>query len=127
MRAIRLCLTLAMIACGDQAEPIVCTALFAMIPLTVRTQGGAPVSGLAISATVLRTGQSFAVPQFGGGEPGTYVVFDDNLRDRISASGDSVRIVGSGGPPAFTADFRFDVPGGCHVRKVAGPDTVTAS
>ena len=112
--------------CGDRAASGVCTALFATIPLTVQTPDGAPASGLFISATVLRTGESFAVPQFGFGGPGTYVVFDDNFRDRIRPSGDSVRVTGSGAGQ-FTAEFRFDVPGGCHVRKVAGPDTVTAS
>ena len=111
---------------GCSAEPTVCTASFAMVPLTVLTQGGAPVPGLTISATTLRTGQSFGVPQpLGGSQPGAYVVFDDGLRDRIRASGDSVRITGSGGAAGFTANFIFDVPGGCHVRKVAGPDTIT--
>jgi hypothetical protein len=127
MRALRVSLMLApLVGCGDQAASPVCTALFALIPLTVQAQNGAPVSGLTISATVLRTGQSFVVPQIGAGAPGTYVVFDDNFRDRIRASGDSVRVSGSG-TLHFTQDFRFDVPGGCHVRKVAGPDTVVAS
>jgi hypothetical protein len=128
MRALRLSLLLApLIGCGDQGAPGVCTALFAMVPLTVQEPGGAPVSGLTISATVLRTGERFTVPQVGIGGPGTYVVFDDNFRDRIRASGDSVRVTGSDSALRFTQDFLFDVPGGCHVRKVAGPDTVIAT
>jgi len=115
-----------LIGCGDRAAPGVCTALFAMIPLTVQSGSGAPVSGLSLSATIVRTGQSFAVPQPGAGGPGTYVVFDDTFRDRIRWSGDSALVTGSGAGH-FTAGFRFDVPGGCHVRKLAGPDTVTAS
>ena len=125
MRALGLSLLLAaLIGCGDQAAPVVCTALFAEISVTALTQNGAPVSGLAISARILRTSQSFTVAQYGGGGPGTYVVFDDNFRDRIRTSGDSVRVTGSDSVLGFTADFLFDVPGGCHVRKVAGPDTV---
>lgn len=127
MRALCLSLMLApLIGCRDQTEPRVCTALFAMIPLTVQDSGHMPVADLAISVLILRTSQSFAVSQIGVGGPGTYVVFDDNFRDLILASGDSVRVTGSGALH-FTQDFRFDVPGGCHVRKVAGPDTVTAT
>jgi phage-related baseplate assembly protein len=117
----------ALLGCADRTAPSVCTALFAMIPLTVLDQGGAPVSGLTITASVVRTGQQFAVPQLGGvWAAGTYIVFDDNFRDRIRATGDSVRVAGSDGARAFSGDFFFDVPGGCHVRKVAGPDTVVA-
>lgn len=116
-------LLVSLLGCADQ--PTVCTESFAMVPLTVLTQGGVPVSGLAISATTLRTGQSYDVPQQNGiGGPGAYIVFDDGLHARIRASGDSVRVTGSDAAPRFTADFMFDIPGGCHVRKVAGPDTV---
>lgn len=116
-------LVAALVGCADQAT--VCTASFAMVPLTVLTQGGAPVSGLVITATTLRTGQSYGIPQQNGiGGPGAYIVFDDGLHDRIRSSGDVVRVTGSDGVPRFTADFEIDIPGGCHVRKVAGPDTV---
>jgi hypothetical protein len=127
MRALRLFLMLSpLIGCGDQATPGVCTALFAMIPLTVQTQDGVPASGLTISATIVRTGQTFTVPQIGIGGPGTYVVFDDNFLGRIRASGDSVRVTGSDGTLGFAQIFLFDAPGGCHVQKVAGPDMVVA-
>ena len=127
MRALRLSLMLSpLIGCGDQATPGVCTALFAMIPLFVQTQAGGPASGLTISATILRTRQTFTVAQSGIGGPGTYVVFDDNFVGRIRASGDSVRVNGSDGTLEFTQVFLFDAPGGCHVRKVSGADTVVA-
>ena len=113
-----------LVACRDRAAPAVCTESFAMIPLTVRDQYGATVLGLSITATVLRTGMSFTVPQ-GGATAGRYVAYDDNFRDRIRTSGDSVRIDGYGGRQ-FSTGLRIDVPGGCHVRKLAGPDTVTA-
>ena len=127
MRAHLLLLSLLLaplIGCDDQPAQGVCTALFAAISVTVQTQGGAPVTGLSITATNLRTGQSFGVPQSLGTGPGTYVVFDDNLRDRVRVSGDSVRVIGSDSAPRFTGYFVIDVPEGCHVRKVAGPDTV---
>lgn len=124
MRAVSFAsLLVPLLGCADQST--VCTAEFAMVPLTVLTQGGAPVSGLTISATTLRTGQSYGISQQNGiGGPGAYIVFDDGLRDRIRSSGDPVRVTGSDAAPRFTADFVFDIRGGCHVRKVAGPDTV---
>jgi hypothetical protein len=112
------------VACRDRAAPAVCTESFAMIPLTVRDQNGASVQGLSITATILRTETSFTVPQ-GSAPAGSYTAYDDNFRDRIRTSGDSVRIDGYGGRQ-FSTGFRIDVPGGCHVRKLAGPDTVTA-
>jgi hypothetical protein len=125
MRALVLMLMLAPpIGCADRAAPGACTASFAMIPLTVQNQNGALVHGLSITATVLRTDQSFTVPQ-GATPDGRYVVYDDSFRDRIRASGDSVRIDGYG-TLQFSTGFRIDVPGGCHVRKLAGPDTITA-
>lgn len=125
MRLFPLSLMLAsLIGCGDQASPGVCTALFASISVVVQTPAGVPVTGLIISATNLRTGQNFAVPQYLGGGPGRYTVFDDNLQDRIRASGDSVRVTGSDIAVRFTENFVIDVPGGCHVRKLAGPDMI---
>jgi hypothetical protein len=115
-----------LIGCGDQATRSACTELFAMVPLTVQTRQGGPASGLTISATILRTAQTFTVPQIGIGVPGTYVVFDDNFLDRIRASGDSVRVTGSDSTLGFSELFVFDAPGGCHVQKVVGPDTVVA-
>jgi hypothetical protein len=116
----------ALVACGAEQPPTICTALFAYLTLKVQDPNGMPVSGLAISDTLRRTGQGFNVPQTLMLAPGTYVVFDDNFTSRIRSSGDSIRVAGSKGATGFTADFFFDVPGGCHVRKLAGPDSVTA-
>ena len=116
----------AFVACGADQPPTVCTALFAYVTLKVNDSNGLPVSGLSISDTVRRTGQGFSVPQSLGLAPGTYVVFDDNSTSRVRSGGDSVRVAGTKGTTGFVADFFFDVPGGCHVRKVVGPDSVTA-
>ncbi len=107
--------------CTDQT---VCTLNFASLVLTVQDAQGAPVTGLAISDTVLSTGHGFAVPQnMPFLPPGVYVVLDDGYLGKIG-SREWVRVVGTkSGTTVFTADFLFD-GSGCHVRKLAGPSTV---
>ncbi len=103
----------------------VCTTLFAMIPVVVVDAKGAPLVSIAITDSVLRTHERFAIPQsFNGWSPGTFHVFDDSFSGRIRESGDAVRVTGTNGILSFTADFVFGVPDGCHVAKVSGPDTV---
>ena len=88
---------------------------------------GAPLAGIAITDSVLRTHERFAIPQsFNGWSPGTFQVFDDSFSGRIRESGDAVRVTGSNHILSFSADFVFGVPDGCHVAKLSGPDTVVA-
>lgn len=111
-------------ACKNEGAAAVCTASFAFIPVTVRDSSGNPVAGLSIADTVIRTQQGFLVPQSFGFAAGTYVVLDDGFRDRLRPTGESVQVSGFNGVTRFTATFTFDVPGGCHVRKLSGPDTI---
>lgn len=111
-------------SCEIGGPSAVCTTEFRAVLLAVRDRMGAPVPGLAISDTILRTGQAFDVAQIPGLPSGSYDVFDDNLKDRIRRTGDSVRVAGTGAGAGFRADFVFDVPGGCHVRRRSGPATV---
>jgi len=114
----------ALCACGAADQPTVCTALFAYVSLTVRDRSGAPVTGLSISDTVRRTGKAFNVSQTLPLAAGTYVVFDDSYAADIRDTGDSVRVAGASGTVSFAVDLLLAVPGGCHVQKLAGPDTV---
>jgi hypothetical protein len=114
----------ALTACKNEGAGAICTASFAFIPVTVRDSSGNPVTGLSIADTVIRTQQGFLVPQSFGLASGTYVVLDDGFRDHLRPTGESVQVSGFNGATRFTATFTFDVPGGCHVRKLSGPDTV---
>jgi len=114
-------------ACSPFSNGKVCTEMFALIPVVVVNAQGAPLTGIAITDSVLRTHERFAVPQsFNGWSPGTFHVFDDSFIGKIRESGDAVRVTGTNGTLGFAADFVFGVPDGCHVAKLSGPDTVVA-
>jgi len=110
-------------ACSDAMPGAVCTESFAYVLVQAQTSAG-PIMGLTISDSVLRTGASFPVPQNGIPVPGSYVIIDDNFRGQLRTSGDSVRVTGWENGEVFSAIYVFDVPDGCHVRKVSGPDIV---
>ena len=114
----------ALSACKTEGPVAICTANFAFVPVTVRDSSGNPVAGLSIADTVIRTQHSFLVPQSLELPAGTYVILDDGFRDQIRPSGESVRVSGFNGGTRFSATFTFDVSDGCHVRKLAGPDTI---
>jgi len=111
-------------ACSDEMSGLMCTESFAYAQVMVRTGSGTPVQGLSISDTVLRTSAGFSVPQGLSSVPGMYVILDDNFRGQIRTSGDVVRVTGHASGAVFSADYTFDVPDGCHVRMVSGPNPV---
>ncbi len=114
-------------ACNDHPTQKVCTTLFALIPVVVIDAQGAPVTGITITDSVLRTHERLAIPQsFDGWSPGTFHVFDDSFSGRIRETGDAVRVTGTNDTLSFIADFIFGVPDGCHVARLSGPDTVVA-
>lgn len=116
-----------MLAACNSESPKVCTALFALVPITVVDGGGTPLTGMTITDSILRTHERFVVPQSEGlYPPGTYHVMTDAFLGRFRESGDPVRVTGTNGSFAFAADFVFGAPDGCHVAKLSGPDTVVA-
>ena len=114
-------------ACNDHPTGRICTTSFALIPVIVVNAQGAPLGSIAITDSVLRTHERFAVPQsFNGWPAGTFHIFDDSFIGKVRESGDSVRVTGTNGTLSFGADFVFGAPDGCHVMKLSGPDTVVA-
>jgi len=120
---------LALGACAagsTQGPPSVCTAVFTYISLAVVNPNGTPATDAVIYDTIPRTGVNFAMAQDSAlVGTGTYDIFDDNRLSAIRHTGDSVLVTGVHAPKRFSAMFYIDAPDGCHVRKVAGPDTVT--
>lgn len=121
------CLVLAVTiaACSGPGTDGVCTASFAYLTVHAIDGTGQPVSGLAIRDSVLRTHQAFDVidqslAQF---VPGTAVLLTDSNIAAVREAGDSVHVTGMTAGESFTANYIFGSDG-CHVRKIAGPDTV---
>src|SRR5580765_7270749 len=104
-------------ACSNPETQTACTALFAYLTIFAHDSAGHAATGLVITDTVRRTGESFTPAQQLPLAAGSYVVFDDNQLGKIRASGDSVRVAGAGTAGRFATNFVFDAPGGCHVRK----------
>lgn len=103
-----------------------CTANFAYVDAAIVDAGNQTVvASWVVTDTVLRSGRAFAISQIGTPE-GYATIFTDNNLGEVTSVGDSVRVTGAGGGKAFSATYRFGSAGGCHVQRIAGPDTIVA-
>lgn len=114
------------LAPGYSCDKLECTAIFAMVTVTVVDANDQPVDGLATvttytpTETVVRTSQPLG--------NGVYVVVDDNVfADLQFIAGDNhpfhFEVMGPNGPAA--ADFVVEAGDCvCHVAKLMGPDTL---
>jgi hypothetical protein len=113
-------------ACGDDpAGRCVCTEEFRIFSVAVIDDASQPVPDAQLTATNRRTGRTLTSGWLGQLVPGSYVIADDGMLSEFSGDGDTVRVVGTKGGASFTADFVFAPDAcGCHLQKVAGPETV---
>ena len=116
-------------ACGNLGDPpagndCACTEEFRTFTLTVVDELIVPVSDVTLTEILVRTGEhiGFSDPEVA---QGVYKILDDSFKDRISQSGDRIRMTGSkSGVGVFLTDFVFETdPCRCHINKVSGPDT----
>jgi hypothetical protein len=120
LAAIGLCAAVS--GCGTDA--LVCTAVFVAIPATVVNGAGQALSGVSVTDTVRRTGAVLNVTNGSSSpSPGTVIIFSDVFLSAITPLGDDVIVVATAGGHAGNATYRFGSDG-CHVRKLAGPDTL---
>jgi len=117
---------LALAACvDDPASQCVCTEEFRVFSVAVLDDASQPVPDAQLTITNLRTGRVLTSGWLGQLAPGSYVVADDGMLDEFSGEGDMVRVEGQASAGSFTADFVFAPDAcGCHLQRVAGPDTV---
>jgi hypothetical protein len=75
---------------------------------------------------VTRTADTIVAGSLALMAPGHYIIVDDNARAKIRPSGDEIRVSGTSTAGAIAGTYVFDVPDGCHIHKVSGPDVITA-
>ena len=93
--------------------------------MTVVDTAGAPITNASVVATLQRTGEVLNPTGLMMLTAGTHVIVDDGARDRLRPQGDSVHVTGRvDAGPVTTAMYFITVPGGCHVTKASGPDTL---
>ncbi len=110
-------------ACNDNTAQV-CTASFATATTTVVDTTGAPVQAATVSTVLIRTGQTLPITSLLDPVTGVYPILDDGSISQLHASGDSIRVRAVNGAAAVEAVYHFDVPGGCHISKISGPDTL---
>ncbi len=102
-----------------------CTEEFRYFTVKVLDDASQPAQHVAFTRTNLRTGKTLEPGWIGLLVSGTYLVADDGQVKEFSTNGDTLRVTGTQGGAIFTADFVFAADAcGCHLQRVAGPDTV---
>ncbi len=113
-------------ACSDGAlDGGACTAMFASIPVMVVDGTGEPVVDATVTAVLVRTGQVLPSTGLLIRARGSYTLVDDGSTSLLRESGDAVRADITTATQSVSVDYVISVPGGCHVNRVSGPESVT--
>lgn len=115
-----------LLAPGCATDQAPCTSVFQAISVTLVDTTGAPVADAIVSSILVRTGDTLLASAVISAPEGNYILVDDRSVGRIRSTGESVSVnVRRATGIQFNARYVFDAPGGCHINKVAGPDTLT--
>ena len=120
-------LTVATGGCGS--EPLVCPDELVVVPVAVTNRTGEAFASLTVRDTVLRTRVILDVTgeHPSGGRPANgisaVIVFSDAFEDAVLPMGEPVAVAVTTGNRSASAVFKFGTDG-CHVQKLAGPDTL---
>lgn len=113
--------------CGN--DPLICTDELVVITATVVNLTGQTFTGLTIRDTVLRTETVLDItaehPSSGLPADGipALIIFSDAFKNAILLAGEAVAVAITAGDHSASARYEFGTDG-CHVRKLAGPDTL---
>jgi hypothetical protein len=120
-----LALAAALVACdGDDAGPA-CTEEFRTAAVTVVDGDGTPASDATVRTFLVRTGEAVAVTSILDLIPGSYLILDDGAVPLIEGDDEAFRVTAERPTGnAVEATYRFAAPGGCHIEKLSGPDTL---
>lgn len=118
-------------SCSQSTSPRVCTLQFVVHQVTVLSAEGEPADSVDINITDRNTGETFNPCESevfdcaGEGFEGNYTLIHDGYSDESEEGREfNLRVKGQKDQASFEADFTFRNDG-CHIRKVAGPDSVT--
>jgi hypothetical protein len=112
-------------SCSRVIEPPVsCTEVFVTATVTVLDQTNAAVNGATVVVTVPRTGETLTPQSLALWAQGVYPIVDDAARTKLRETGDSVHVSVVSPNGDAVGKYFFDVPSGCHINKVSGPDTL---
>lgn len=129
-----LILSWALGACEPMNMETVCTEVFKTSKLTVLSEeNGQPVDSLAITVTDKSSGAIYELcseeaadlcpagtPELDGGQ---YLIFHDGFKDRVNMQGETIIVEGQKEGIYFRQEYTFGSDD-CHIRKIAGPDTI---
>jgi hypothetical protein len=110
-------------------DPLVCTDELVVLTAAVVNRTGQALPSLNVQDTVIRTGTILDVsaehPSRDLAIEGatTVIIFSDAFKTAIRASGEPVAVALSAGNHSAIARYEFGTDG-CHVQKLAGPDTL---
>ncbi|HEX6981699.1 MAG TPA: hypothetical protein VF181_02965 [Balneolaceae bacterium] len=114
-------------SCSNPEISEVCTGIFITHTLTVLTPEGEPADSVQITVSNKETGNEYDVcnPTICDEPPRSnpYVIFHDGFSEKVDSDGEEIIVRGTKGDKGFTEQFTFR-DDGCHIRKVAGPDSV---
>src|SRR5262245_3750947 len=118
--------TVLLTGCNSTA-PDACSSVFVAAPVVLVDGTGAPVTPVAVTSVLARTGDTLLTGHEVQSPQGRYVILTDDAIDALYRSGDTVHVTFSqSGADLLTAIYAFDVPGGCHIRQIAGQDTLVS-
>jgi hypothetical protein len=120
-----LALAATLAACdGDDAGPA-CTQEFRTAAVTVVDGRGTPATDATVRTVLVRTGEPVTVTSILDLVPGSYLILDDGAVALIEGDDEAFRVTAARPTGnAVEATYRFAAPGGCHIEKVSGPDTL---
>lgn len=114
---------------GCSSDPLVCTDEFVAIPVAVANRTTQSFPSLAVRDTVLRTRMVLDITaehptgSLPAGGISTVIVFSDAFEDAVLPAGEPVAVAVLADDRSASALFEFGTDG-CHVQKLAGPDTL---
>ena len=114
-------------ACILMDGTILCSDEFVSVQFRVVDVSGEPQDSFVVTVRNVRTGEAYSVRQPVSDEVGVYHALDDGSKDRIHGIA-PLKVHGERGDREFDASFLIGVDeDGCHIQKMAGPDTVVVA